>query len=212
MRLNERPVHKHPIIVVEQIVSKYGQDVRLTFSRYQVGPPGDQYTRPRTTFVADAAKVTREWLRDELQKLKADEELAFHSKVSLNDKIMHIPMIDFDRELPVSTLRELGTRVLRECLSDAMETNRSGSLTLYSFETGRSYHQYADTLILDSGWCAFLGNLLLLNPASAQPSVDCRWVGHALKRGYAALRWTRNTERYISLPRLVDKTAIPVYV
>jgi hypothetical protein len=76
---------------------------------------------------------------------------------------------------------------------------------LYSFKTGRSYHQYADVLMLESDWHGFLANLLLLNPAGGDPRVDARWIAHALKRGYTALRWSHNTMRYMAMPSLVDK-------
>ncbi|MHB1292207.1 MAG: primase 1D-like protein [Sulfuricella sp.] len=36
------------------------------------------------------------------------------------------------------------------------------------------------------------------------PTVDPRWVGHRLISGYAALRWTKNTEQYLNTPTLIE--------
>jgi hypothetical protein len=46
--------------------------------------------------------------------------------------------------------------------------------------------------------------LLLLNQNDLPPMVDIRWVGHALRRGFAALRWSCNTNRYLSMPQLLE--------
>jgi hypothetical protein len=195
----------HPIIILERVLRRYGDTLSLTFSRYQIGPPGDQFSRPRTVFTVRALDLTAAWLDAEIGKLKPDEELAVHSRAALEDEFVHIPMVDFDREIPLATLRELGGSAIRACRFHSPNLNFQEPPRLYLFKTGRSYHQYADVLMLESDWHGFLGDLLLLNPASGQPSVDARWIAHALKRGYAALRWSHNTARYMTMPILVDK-------
>lgn len=195
----------HPLIILGPILHRYGHVLRLNFSRYQIGPPGDQFRRPRTVFSIRALDVTADWLDVELTKLKPDEELAVHSNASLDREIVHIPMVDFDKELPPETLRELGSRAIRNCRFHTPNLDFKEPQRLYSFKTGRSYHQYADVLMLESDWHGFLANLLFLNPADGDPRVDARWIAHALKRGYTALRWSHNTMRYMAMPSLVDK-------
>jgi len=204
------PAATHPIVVVEGLLARYGENFELEFSRYRIGPPGDQFSRPRTTFVVSAFEITRDWLSRELRNLKSDEELALHSRTLHSGKLAHIPMIDFDNDLPLPMVRELGARVLHRLTVPPRDTETDNHPTLYTFETGRSFHQYADVLVSATDWNEFLGNLLLLNPLADRPRVDIRWVGHALNRGYAALRWSRHTERYVSIPRLVDRSTIPI--
>jgi hypothetical protein len=198
----------HPMNILERILRRYGHALSLSFSRYQIGPPGDQFRRPRAVFTIRALDVTPARLDAEIRKLKADEELAVHSRAALDGEFVHIPMVDFDRELPLATLRELGDSAIRGCRFHSPNLNFQESPHMYSFKTGRSYHQYADVLMLEADWHGFLGDLLLLNPASGQPSVDARWIAHALKRGYTALRWSHNTARYMTMPILVDKFAL----
>jgi hypothetical protein len=195
----------HPIAVLKAIVARYGAELRLTFSRYEIGPPGDQERRRRATFEIDAGRTTEAWLQNELRRLGQDEELALHSHVSRGRVGFHFLMVDYEQNCSLSLVRDLGLSVLGET-SLAPSVTRGQPLSLYSFETGRSYHQYADVLIHESDWHHHLGSLLLLNRPCEPPIVDVRWIAHALRRGYAALRWSQNTTRYLSTPRLVDQS------
>lgn len=195
----------HPVIILARMLHRYGHALKLSFSRYQIGPPGDQFRRPRSLFVVAALDVTTAWLDAEIRKLEADEELAVHSNVILHNKSLHIPMVDFDKELPLENVREIGSCAIHGCRLYVPNLDFREPPRLYSFKTGRSYHQYADVLMLEADWRGFLGNLLLSNPAAGYPRVDARWIAHGLKRGYTALRWSHNTIRYLAMPSLVDE-------
>jgi hypothetical protein len=200
-------LEKHPINVVEAIVARYGTRVVFTFSRYEVGPPGDQERRPRTTFEIGARHATKLWLEKQLSDLGPDEELALHSRVSCEKRWCHLLMIDYERNCSLSEVRNLGLRVLSE-IQFAGLTDPQNPSRIYSFETGRCYHQYADLLIPENAWYHHLGSLLLLTPPCEAPLIDLRWIGHALRRGHAALRWSHNTRRYLLMPRLVDEIMV----
>lgn len=72
---------------------------------------------------------------------------------------------------------------------------------LLLFDTGRSFHGYFPELISAEVWPKYLGRLLTLDEPANAPMIDTRWVGHALVRGFAALRWSHNTTRYLQMPR-----------
>lgn len=71
------------------------------------------------------------------------------------------------------------------------------------YESGRSFHGYGTTLISNEEWIQLMGRLLLVNQPQQHPIVDSRWIGHRLIAGYSALRWTKNTDDYIQVPKLL---------
>jgi hypothetical protein len=78
------------------------------------------------------------------------------------------------------------------------------------FETGRSFHGYFPGLIPEQAWLGYLGRLLLVNSLEGPQVIDSRWVGHALIRGFTALRWSHNTNRYLAIPHLVTLLHEPI--
>ena len=106
-------------------------------------------------------------------------------------------MIDFVGQPHQSELRDLGMIV--------PEMGLKGDFVFY--DTGRSLHGYLPNLIPQFIWPGYLGRLLLINKVACPAVVDIRWVGHALVRGFAALRWSHNTNRYLAMPHVV---AFPV--
>ena len=194
----------HPAAVLKAIVARYGPELGLTFSRYEIGPAGDQERRRRSTIDVEAARTTNAWLENQIRSLGPDEELALHSRVSRGGDWLHLIMIDYEQDCSLPLVRDLGLSILSK--TDIVPYgNGGGPPSLYSFASGRSYHQYADVLIREADWHHHLGSLLLLNRPCERPIVDVRWIGHALRRRYAALRWSHNTTRYISMPRLVER-------
>jgi hypothetical protein len=121
--------------------------------------------------------------------------MAWHSHVEYKGEVFHIPMIDFAGRPRLEELQRVGRR-----LAAAMDVGGD----FIFFDTGRSYHGYSAELIPEKAWNGYLGELLLLNQPDVLPVVDTRWVGHALARGFAALRWSHNTDRYLTMPCLVD--------
>jgi hypothetical protein len=186
----------HPCLVMEEIAGRHGRDLIFTYSRYRVAPPGQQAKAPRSTVLRVAAHdVTPDWLADRFEELGPHEELAWHSWVQWKGVAFHIPMIDFVNHPSYSSLCEI-SRML------TAEMDLRGDFAF--FETGSSFHGYFPDLITEQAWPRYLGQLLLLNEHERQPVIDTRWVGHALVRGFSALRWSHNTRRYQAMPRLLD--------
>jgi hypothetical protein len=142
-----------------------------------------------------ASDVTENWLADRLAELGPSEELAWHSWVDWNGVGFHIPMIDFQ-----------GMHAAQElmALEPILRTASGSSFTF--FKTGRSFHGYSVSLISQSDWLQYLGRLLLLNELERPAIVDTRWIGHSLVRGFAALRWSHNTDRYQAMPHLLKSS------
>jgi len=178
---------------VAEIAATHGPDVTFTYSRYQVAPPGLQAVAPRTgVFRVRGAEVTPDWIVHRFAELGPNEEMAWHSWVECRGGGFHIPMIDFVDRPARSVLCQLARQL-------SVEMDLSGSLVL--FETGRSFHGYFPDLIPERTWPKYLGQLLLLNEHDRLFVIDTRWVGHGLVRGFTALRWSNNTDRYRAMPR-----------
>jgi hypothetical protein len=181
-------------MVVEQIAARHGPDLVFTYSRYEVASPGLQEQAPRSAVLqVRACDVTLDWIAHRFAELGPKEEMAWHSWVECGGVGFHIPMIDFVGRPVPSVLSQLG-RML------SVRMKFSGNLVL--FDTGRSFHGYFADLIPERAWPKYLGRLLLLNEHDRSPVIDTRWVGHALVRGFAALRWSKNTDRYQAMPHL----------
>ena len=181
-------------MVLEQIVARHGTDMIFTYSRYKVASPGLQAASPRSDVLrVPACDVTLDWIGGRLAELGPNEEMAWHSWVECGGLVFHIPMVDFVGRPVHPILSRLG-RMLRA------EMGLSGGLAL--FDTGRSFHGYFPDLIPDRAWPKYLGHLLLLNEHARFLVIDTRWVGHGLVRGFTALRWSHNTDRYHAMPRI----------
>lgn len=189
-------VQGHPCLLVEAIVARHGADVILTYSRYEVAPPGLQAVAPRSAVLRVPARdVTPDWIADRFAELSPNEEMAWHSRVECEGLGFHIPMIDFVGRPGHSVLCDLA------CMLTS-EMGLSGHIVL--FETGRSFHGYTPDLIPERAWPKYLGHLLLFNENAHPPVIDTRWVGHSLVRGFTALRWSHNTSRYRAMPRFMS--------
>ena len=189
-------MQRHPVQVVSEVTRRTGRDLVFTYSRYQVAPPGEQAAAPRSpTFRVPAQDVKPEWLLARLAELGPKEELAWHSLVERDSGRFHVPMIDFCGRPDALAVRGVWNLM-------ANELGLRGDFVL--FGSGRSFHGYFSDLISESMWSTYLGELLLINQQDCPPIIDARWVGHALVRGFAALRWSHNTSRYLAAPRLVE--------
>jgi hypothetical protein len=187
-------IQEHPGLVVEEITGRYGPNLTFTYSRYEVAPPGLQAMARRSAVLEVlGSDVTPEWIADHLSDLGPNEELAWHSRVDCKGVSLHIPMVDFVGRPDRSLLRDAGRTL-------TAEIGIHGSLIV--FDTERSFHGYFADLISEQAWPKYLGELLLLNETNRPPVVDARWVGHSLARGFTALRWSKNTNRYPAMPRL----------
>jgi hypothetical protein len=190
-------IEEHPRLVVDEITARHGSDLIFTYSRYEVAAPGFQAIAPRTPALrVPATEITPYWIAARLAELGPHEELAWHSWVGKRGLGFHIPMIDFVGRPARSVLCDLNRTI-------AAEMGLRADLLL--FDTKRSFHGYFADLMPEQVWLKYLGELLLLNEENRSPVIDARWIGHALRRGFTALRWSHNTSRYPSMPRLVSR-------
>ncbi|MDP1594591.1 MAG: hypothetical protein Q8L80_10175 [Gallionella sp.] len=190
-------MNKHPILVVQEIIKKYGTDIKFEFSHYIYVPQtiDDQ----RIIFSVSAKDLTRIKLEELCNSTPPGTELALHSKVLLPDQtVMHIPMID---------LATRATGIIGRVI-DVLPLELSASMIW--FESGRSFHGYGTVLISQDDWVKFMGRLLLVNLPQLPPVVDPRWIGHRLISGYSALRWTKNTGHYLQKPILAKNAHLIV--
>jgi hypothetical protein len=187
-------VKEHPLLVIESIIARRGTGLTFTYSQYEVAQPGFQAAAPRSPVLrVRASDISPEWMIDRFRELKPNEELAWHSLVECDGSIFHIPMIDLASSPSRSTLRKLGQKLVTEL-------SLNGGFVF--FETGQSFHGYFPDLMPERAWFKYLGHLLVLEDHDWSGIIDTRWVGHALVRGFSALRWSNNTSRYKAIPRL----------
>jgi hypothetical protein len=175
----------HPIALVTGWVREVGHGWKAHFSRYTYVPQTVEDCR--TPFTVQLDEVTPSWLAAQLDVLGDDQELAMHSIVSHGRRVMHIPMVDF-------ASKSLNSRQALEW------AHKHLGIDLQLFDSGRAYHAYGLSPVMKSKWVRLMGLLLLANLPGKTPIVDSRWVGHRLIAGYSALRWSRNTSQYLTLP------------
>jgi hypothetical protein len=179
----------HPIYRLRSQLLLDKPDLVLEFSRYVYLEYGK--TLSRETFQMTASNLTDEWFAENLSLLDNQQELAFHSRVIDGDKIYHLPMIDF-----VNTTSD------HEVNSLMTDVNKMFSTELWLCHSGQSLHGYYFELIENERWLDYLAKLLLCNQSenNRRDIVDQRWVAHSLEHRFSALRWSHNTNRYLSMP------------
>ena len=184
---------RHPIHGLRHFLLQQHTELVLEFSRYV--HLGQGRTLSRETFRVEAEDVDDAWLAEEIHSLSQSQELALHSKVVHNDRIYHIPMVDF-AHVESPEIMIVKTLAVRQSLP----------VDIKLYDSGQSMHGYFFCLIDEKDWYTYLGRLLLCNPPfdSKEQLVDSRWVGHSLEHGFSALRWSCNSAIYQSLPQLVD--------
>lgn len=193
-------IEEHPHLVVDEIAARHGSDLIFTYSRYEIAAPGSQAIAPRSPVLrVSSTDITPDWIAQRLAELGPLEEMAWHSRVESSGVGFHVPMIDFVGRPARSVLSQVNRTI-------ATEMGFHADLLL--FDTKRSFHGYFAELISEQTWLKYLGELLLLNEEKRSPVIDARWVGHALTRGFSALRWSNNTNRYPAMPRLVSHHSV----
>jgi hypothetical protein len=174
--------NNHPITNFTAIARKHADPYStISFSKYVYIP--QSLTDTRTYLSVYLKDLNTDWLDNQLNDLKSNEELAVHSIIQ-NRSLGHIPMLD--------------------CLSNSidvikykLESIKELYPNYYIYDSGRSYHIYFDDLVLDIP--SFFGALIV----QCTEIVDIRWIGHRLISGYASLRWSCNTKQYKKYPSLV---------
>lgn len=180
---------RHPFFFLRKLFDRSG--ARFQFSRYVY--TSDSLFDERETFEVAGTELTVEWLEAELGKLQANQELAIHSKVTIDGRTWHIPMIDFAAEqIGPQQFDRIRAFLPRPVFSTAAY-----------YHSGRSFHAYSTRLLGPKEWHEFLGRLLLINPRDATEIVDTRWIGHRIIAGYCSLRFSSNTNQYRGMPRRI---------
>lgn len=190
-----RTIQTHLKFALE-ILNGQSLDYTTYFSKYAIGNSGQQYQQPREILAVQRSDFGSDWVNKQLNSLMLNQELAWHSKVEISGLIYHIPMIDF----------EMGNRdeSIKSYLSGLLKATNTKEL--WCFKSGRSYHAYGFPLLNQEEWLMYLGCLLSL--PQHYPSVDTRWIGYSLRRGYSALRWSNNTKRYKQMPIFIFSSNI----
>lgn len=104
----------------------------------------------------------------------------------------HLPLIDFACD---PKYNEIGRR------DDIRHPLRFKKMMF--FNSGRSMHAYGITLLTQEEWVKFMGRCLLMN-FDEVTTVDTRWIGWCLDRGFSALRLTCQNEKYKQMPQAMD--------
>jgi hypothetical protein len=179
----------HPYFFVEKLKEK--KNIIFQLSKYIYKPDSLFDERECIDIVSD--NFSENYIAKLINSLNCDQELAIHSKVLVNGRLMHIPMIDFSIEdsLTADTIYRL---------KKLLPINIFKNMAFY--DSGRSLHAYSTTLISPKQWVEFMGRLLLVNKRDLE-IIDNRWVGHRLLGGYSSLRWSNNSGQYLCAPRII---------
>lgn len=209
----------HPIRLVSQIVEEVGAN-GICISYYKVGRPGaprDQWPgsgeyentsydvvhhkkehtldkgpeRAMAVFskyLANRAKDTKVF-RDDVQRARRciGWEFGFQSLFGCEgDENVgnYLPTIDFK------------TKDAAEAWASSIELAPGSDLPAL-YRTGRSFHAYYQTPMQLAQWQRFMVSLL------ASPSVDHDWVRLKLRQRSPVVRWSANTTKHPTMPRLV---------
>lgn len=183
--------HFHPYWQIVEIV-KSSDIATLNFSYYQYLP--QSIVDERTYFSLSRKEfLSKENMEDVFVRCPRGSDLALHSNVLTHrGETLHIPMVDMSTRARAHIQR----------LSSYLGIDFFNTFSWY--DSGRSYHGYSSRLIDQNDWVKMMGLLLLSNQKNLAPLADPRWIGHRLLAGYAALRWTRNTDHYISGPQRIE--------
>lgn len=177
-------LNRHPIAWIRKLNIEKNN---LTFSKYEYAP--HTINDPRIIFHVPLDQMHNNRLIGTLYNLKKNQDLALHSRIVVNNKIMHIPMIDF------------GGKNKAEFQLDVLQDLRQlWKMDFAIFDSGRSFHAYGDMLITHSQWIRFMGSLLLINKPGQIKLIDTRWIGHRILAEYSSLRWSCNSTQYKRYP------------
>lgn len=183
----------HPYWNAKLIVEAHLNEISTLYFSYYDYIPQSLIDRRKIFTISPQNFLDSDFIESVFKNTPINQELAFHSKIlATNGVYKHIPMID------MSTGSTAQLAKLKPFL---------GEDTFHDFKwfkSGRSFHGYGNILLSEKEWVEFMGKLLLANQKGLAPTVDPRWVGHRLIAGYSALRWTKNTNYYLSLPNSIN--------
>jgi hypothetical protein len=142
----------------------------------------------RIAYDVGSSELTLEYIEALAASLPPNVALAVTSHVTLRDRtIGHIPMMDLKCETSPSLEKSL------VALFKAIGSEHAAMLN-----SGNSYHYYGFDILGESGWRAFLGRCLLL-----EPLVDMRYIAHRLIDGFCSLRINRTVTK-ATIPTVIE--------
>jgi hypothetical protein len=184
----------HPYFFLASLLAKENAIFHLSKYVYT----SDTIFDEREYLSVASSELTVDWVNHAIASLRSDQELALHSRVTIKERTLHIPMIDFSLE------DALDSRIIDRM---RMFLPRDVMNSIAIFNSGRSFHAYSTTLISPKNWIELMGRLLLINPRNGNQIIDARWIGHRLIGGYSSLRWSNNTQLYADIPKRI---ALPI--
>lgn len=161
----------------------------VEFSVYEYEPL--TFAESRNTYLTSLCEF-KACIQGALSDLRPNQNIAVHSKVQVDGKAYHIPMIDFS----AISLRIVERTIQHLC----NDLNYPG---MHVYASGRSFHAYGTGLLSPDKFVQFMGYLLLCNSRGVSDVIDSRWIGHRLIGGYAALRLTNQAGHYLAVPQFV---------
>jgi len=182
----------HPYWHVRSLVQKNSEISALSMS-YYIYQPRNVSEKRDTWAISSSDFLNEDFVSKKIDLVPPTAELALNSEFLCSDgKVYHLIMIDM----------ATGAKAHLDKLRSFLDNNLFGGIAW--FNSGRSFHGYGTELLSHEQWVKFMGLLLLANLPNAVPTVDPRWIGHRLLAGYAALRWTKNSHFYKSVPYRLD--------
>jgi hypothetical protein len=202
---------KHPLVALDKITAearKDGLEVYYTFEVYSFNPAGDYESNyeffDSVEFSGTEVKERHNELADLFHEAFGKErDIIVWSQVGIKQLsapadaptiVKHIAQMDYDCD---PKYNEMGRS---DVIKDAYGYNEGEAMF---FASGHSMHSYGLKLLSKDNWVAFMGRALLMNVGDTK-TVDTRWIGHALERGYGALRLTCSNEKYVQIPELME--------
>jgi hypothetical protein len=183
----------HPFFFLEPLFAR--DHATFYFSRYIYVP--DSVSDERDVLLVPGSSISAEWVEEQMRTLKPEQELAIHSRVLIDGRTYHIPMLDFvTAQISAEQLYRVQTFLPSRVFKSSA-----------FFYSGRSFHAYSSHLLGPKDWYEFLGRALLVNRRDDEEIIDSRWVGHRLIAGYCSLRFSNNSRQYMAMPRKVSLRA-----
>lgn len=183
----------HPIVIARKLIEVYDAEFTFNFSKYFYRERSA--IDEREVIQVHSSDLTSEWFVDQIESLQDGWDIALNSNVTdARGRTRHIPMIDFVGHavgfFTDGRCRDIvGHRVYDE---------------MVAYSSGRSLHAYSLALLVPRDWISYMARLLLIDFPGERNLIDHRWIGHRLSAGYAALRWSANSDHYIDYPRYLD--------
>lgn len=115
-------------------------------------------------------------VHSELKKKNNKYLLGFESRVVIEGKHMHIPMVDFSN----SRVKDLNLQRVREILNELRENKG------FVLDSGRCFHYYGENILKDSEWLDFMKR------CSFYDEIGEKYINHQLREGTCCLRIVTN--------------------